>query len=360
MKRYCAPAWLPGGHAQTIWPALFGRTRAVGASEPAYRRERWAAPDGDFVDVDFLDARREPAAQDASEVPDAGSGAGSGAPRANGTAPIADPCPNPPPLLVLFHGLEGSSRSTYAQAFADVAQRMGWSYAVPHFRGCSGELNLAPRAYHSGDFEEIGWILKRLREWAGAPVRAVGISLGGNALMRWAEEAGDTAACTAAAVASVCSPLDLMASGEAIGRGFNRQVYTRMFLRTMKPRAMAKWRQHPGLFDLERLLAARDLREFDEVFTGPLHGFKGTDDYWTRASAKPHLHRIRIPALALNAQNDPFIPAWSLPDPASVGSFVELWQPAHGGHVGFPAGAPPAHVLTMPQAVAGWLAQAGG
>jgi predicted alpha/beta-fold hydrolase len=184
----------------------------------------------------------------------------------------------------------------------------------------------------------------------------VGISLGGNALMRWAEEAGDTASQTAAAVASVCSPLDLMASGDAIGRGFNRLVYTRMFLRTMKPRAMAKWAQHPGLFDQERLMAARDLREFDDVFTGPLHGFKGTDDYWTRASAKPYLHRIRIPALALNALNDPFIPADSLPHASAVGSHVELWQPAHGGHVGFPAGAPPGHVLTMPEAVTQWLA----
>jgi predicted alpha/beta-fold hydrolase len=175
--------------------------------------------------------------------------------------------------------------------------------------------------------------------------------------MRWAEEAGDTAAATARAVASVCSPLDLMASGQAIGSGLNRQVYTRMFLRTMKPRALAKWAQHPGLFDRDRLIAARDLREFDEVFTGPLHGFKGTDDYWSRASAKPHLSRIRIPALALNARNDPFIPAGSLPVRGEVGSHVELWQPAHGGHVGFPAGAPPGHVLAMPQAVAAWLAQ---
>jgi predicted alpha/beta-fold hydrolase len=238
-----------------------------------------------------------------------------------------------------------------------VAHRHGWNYAVPHFRGCSGELNLAPRAYHSGDFEEIGWLLAGLRARSAAPVMAVGISLGGNALMRWAEEAGDTAAATARAVASVCSPLDLMASGEAIGSGLNRQVYTRMFLRTMKPRALAKWAQHPGLFDRDRLIAARDLREFDEVFTGPLHGFKGTDDYWSRASAKPHLSRIRIPALALNARNDPFIPAGSLPVRGEVGSHVELWQPAHGGHVGFPAGAPPGHVLAMPQAVAAWLAQ---
>ena len=132
----------------------------------------------------------------------------------------------------------------------------------------------------------------------------VGISLGGNALMRWAAEQGDAASGVVRSVASVCSPLDLTASGNCIDRGFNREVYARMFLRTMKPRALAKWAQHPGLFDRQRLMAARTLRAFDDVFTGPLHGFKGTDDYWHRASAKPQLHRIRVPALALNSPHD--------------------------------------------------------
>jgi hypothetical protein len=128
-----------------------------------------------------------------------------------------------------------------------------------------------------------------------------------------------------------------------------------MFLRSMKPRALAKWAQHPGLFDRDRLLAARDLYEFDNVFTAPLHGFRDTEDYWARGSAKPHLHAIRIPALVLNARNDPFVPAWCLPAPHEVGRHVTLWQPAHGGHVGFPAGTPPGHVMTLPQAVLGWL-----
>jgi len=173
--------------------------------------------------------------------------------------------------------------------------------------------------------------------------------------LRWAEEAGDDAARTAAGVAAVCSPIDLAAGGHAIGRGLNRQIYTRMFLASMKPRAMAKWDQHPGLFDRDRLLAARDLYEFDNIFTAPLHGFRDTDDYWRRGSAKPHLHRIRIPALVLNARNDPFVPASSLPLPHEVGGHVCLWQPAHGGHVGFPSGGPPGHVMTMPRAVLGWL-----
>jgi uncharacterized protein len=319
-----APAWLPGGNAQTIWPALFAR-RFHGPA-PVYRRERWDTPDGDFIDVDW---QARPAISDTPTTP----------------------------LLALFHGLEGSSASHYAQAFADAARQRGWAYAVPHFRGCSGELNRGPRAYHSGDFEEIGWILQRLRGQHAGPIVAVGVSLGGNALLRWAEEAGDTAAPVARAVCAVSSPIDLAASGAAIGRGFNRQVYTRMFLRSMKPKALRKLAQHPGLFNRERLIAARDLYDFDDVFTAPLHGFKGTDDYWSRGSAKPHLHRIRIPALVLNARNDPFVPARSLPHAAHVGANVTLWQPAHGGHVGFPGGHWPGHVFTLPEQVLGWLAQ---
>lgn len=320
MQRYRAPWWLPGGNVQTIWPALFSqRAAARKALVPRYQRERWATPDGDFIDVDFQ-----------HHAPDA-------------------------PWLVLFHGLEGSSMSHYAQAFAHEAAQAGLNFAVPHFRGCSGELNLAPRAYHSGDFEEVGWILARLRQRTTVPLYVVGISLGGNALLRWAEEAGASAAATAAAMAAVCSPIDLTAGGHAIGSGFNRYSYTPMFLRTMKPRALAKLAQHPGLFDRERLIAARDLYDFDNVFTAPLHGFRDTDDYWMRGSAKPHLHAIRIPALVLNARNDPFVPAACLPTPREVGHHVTLWQPDHGGHVGFAAGTPPGHVATLPQAVLAWL-----
>jgi predicted alpha/beta-fold hydrolase len=321
-----APWWLPGGHLQTIWPSLFSRSR-VGEA-PRFRRERWTTPDQDFIDVDFLADPPDTLAADAAARP----------------------------LLILFHGLEGSSRSGYAQAFACLARDQGWSYAVPHFRGCSGELNLAPRAYHSGDYEEVEWILTRMAERRGGPVLVVGISLGGNMLLRWAEESGAQAAKKARAVAAVCSPIDLAAGGHAIGRGFGRFTYTRMFLGTMKPKALAKLRQHPGLFDERRLRAARDLYEFDNVFTAPLHGFRDTDDYWKRASAKPHLRDIRIPALVLNALNDPFVPGESLPSQAEVGENVTLWQPRHGGHVGFADGAlPPGNALAMPTSVFGWL-----
>jgi predicted alpha/beta-fold hydrolase len=320
-----SPWWLPGGHLQTIWPSLF--SKAVDGAPPQFTRERWTTPDTDFIDVDFL-------------APGTGSAHAQAARR---------------PMLVLFHGLEGSSASGYAQAFACLARDQGWAYAVPHFRGCSGELNLAPRAYHSGDYEEVEWILGRLAERHGGPVLAVGISLGGNMLLRWAEESGSEAARKTFAVAAVCSPIDLAAGGHAIGRGFGRHTYTPMFLRTMKPKALAKLRQHPGLFDERKLRAARDLYEFDNVFTAPVHGFRNTDEYWARASAKPHLRDIRIPALVLNSLNDPFVPGTSLPSQSEVGSHVTLWQPKEGGHVGFAQGPFPGKALAMPTAVFDWL-----
>jgi predicted alpha/beta-fold hydrolase len=322
---YRAPWWLPGGNLQTIWGARVARRHA--GPPPPLRRERWDTPDGDFIDVDHLQL----------------------------------PADAPPPRahLVMFHGLEGQAASHYGLGLAESARARGWAFSVPHFRGCSGELNRAPRAYHSGDFEEVGWILQRLRARSAGPLHVVGISLGGNALLRWAQEAGDTAAQTVAAIAAVCSPIDLAAAGAAIDRGLNRQVYARMFLATMKPKALAKWQQHPGLFDRDRLRAARTLYEFDDVFTAPLHGFRDTPDYWARASARPHLARIRVPALVLNARNDPFVPAGSLPRPgeAGLGPWVTLWQPAQGGHVGFPAGRFPGRVQAMPEAVASWLAR---
>ena len=189
---------------------------------------------------------------------------------------------------------------------------------------------------------------------------AAGVSLGGNALMRWAAEHGEQASQTADAVASVCSPLDLAQSGAAIGQGLNRYIYTPMFLRSMKPKALAKWAQFPGLFDKKAMLKASDLYEFDNVFTAPLHGFKDTQDYWSRASAKPLMSEIRLPALALNACNDPFVPLRSLPQKNEVSQSVTLWQPQQGGHVGFASGAWPGHVLDLPKAVGSWLLSAAG
>ena len=318
-----APAWLPGGHLQTIWAARVAR--AEDGPPVAWRRERWNTPDADFVDVDWVDAPK----------PDA-------------------------PTVVLFHGLEGSRHSHYARAFACVARARGWRLALPHFRGCSGEINLAPRAYHSGDSAEIEFLLQKVAERVAGPRYAVGVSLGGNALMRWAGEQGAAASQRVRAVASICAPLDLLASGRQLGQGFNLRVYTPMFLQTMKRKARQKWEQFPELFDLPRALAARDLWEFDDAFTAPVHGYRGVEDYWTRASAKPLLPQIQLPALLLNARNDPFIPASSLPQAYEVGPQTVCWQPDWGGHVGFAQGPFPGQVLGLPQDILDWLGQTGG
>jgi predicted alpha/beta-fold hydrolase len=302
--KYRPPFWLPSGHLQTIYPAT-----CIGKPPVHYRRERWDVHDGDFIDVDFVDG-------------EAGK-----------------------PFVVLFHGLEGSSHSHYARAMMAALAARGWSGAVPHFRGCSGEANRAPRFYHSGDAAEVEWIVKALRARTSGRFYAAGVSLGGNALLRWLGEAGQGAAIVDAACA-VSAPLDLARGGDALSSGFN-MVYTRMFLQTLKPKCLAKLAQFPGLFDRDALLAARDLYAFDNVVTAPLHGYRDTEDYWDRASAKHVLGDIRVPTLVLNARNDPFLPGIHLPTRASA--TVTLEYPEHGGHVGFATGGPPGSLAWLPQ-----------
>lgn len=318
---YRAPAWLAGGHAQTIWPYRLPRLHVP------MRRERVETADGDFWDFDWLDA---PAAANA-------------------------------PLVVLFHGLEGGSSSHYARAlFAALAQRR-MRGVVPHFRGCGGEPNRTPRAYHSGDYTEVGAMLARLRERvpADTPLFAVGVSLGGSALLNWLGRTGRAARGVATAAAAVSAPLDLVAAGRSIDRGVNR-IYARHFLATLKPKSLGIATRFPGVLDARRIRRVRTMWEFDEVVTAPLHGFAGADDYWMRASSKPWLRAIDVPTLVLNARNDPFIPASSLPSAAEVSEWVTLEQPAGGGHAGFAHGRFPGHVAWLPARLLHYFASIDG
>ena len=304
-----APApWLANPHLQTLYGALLAPAPRV-----AFRRERWDTPDGDFVDVDRVDG------------------------------------PDDAPWVHLFHGLEGSSNSPYARVLMADVERRGWRGSVFHFRGCSGEPNRLPRAYHSGDTDEIDWALRRVKAMAhDAPLYAVGISLGGNAFAKWLGLNGDAARAIVDRAAVVSAPLDLMSAGEALGRGF-AMVYTRHFLATLKKGALEKLARFPGLYDQEAVLRARNLREFDNVVTAPMHGFRDTDDYWTRASAKPHLAGIRVPTLILNARDDPFLPAAALPTEREVSEAVKLEFPLRGGHVGFVTGPFPGRIEWLPR-----------
>ena len=326
MEPYRAPRWLPGGHLQTLYAATLLPRPGV-----AYRRERWETPDGDFIDLDWVESQ------------DPGSR-------------IADR--ERTPLVVLFHGLEGSSRSHYALALMAALRERGMRGVVVHFRGCSGEPNRLPRAYHSGDAREIDWILRRLRARnAGIPVFAAGISLGGNALLKWLGESGGAAGFVINAAAAVSAPLDLMAAGDALGQGFSL-IYARNFLVTLRAKSLAKLERFPGLYDAEAVRASRTLREFDDLVTAPLHGFRNTDDYWTRASSKPGLAGIRVATLVVNARNDPFLPAPALPRPEDVSRAVTLEQPEEGGHVGFVGGVFPGNYDWLPRRILAFFAAA--
>jgi uncharacterized protein len=294
---YVAPGWLPGGHAQTIYPFLVRRSRLN------YRRQRVDTPDGDFIDFDWLESTR---VQDQA------------------------------PLVVLFHGLEGNSRSHYALALMAHLATLGWRGVVPHFRGCSGEPNRRPRAYHSGDYSEVGWMLHTIRDLLpGVPLFAVGVSLGGSALLNWLGREEHRAREFLTAAAAISTPLDLAAAGIAIDQGLNR-IYSRHFLGTLVPKALGMARRFPGTLDDTAVARADTMHAFDDVVTAPLHGFSDADDYWRRASSKPWLKAVTVPTLVLNARNDPFVPAASLPTRAETSAAVTLEQPDGGGHGGFP------------------------
>lgn len=229
------------------------------------------------------------------------------------------------------------------------ARRHGWRGAVVHFRSCSDEPNRLPRAYHSGDSAEIDWILRRLHGRAPTvPLFAAGVSLGGNALLKWLGEQGQAAVPLVAAAAGISVPLDLAAANDCLSRGFGL-VYARHFLRTLVPAALAKLARHPGLFDAAPVVAARTLREFDDAVTAPLHGFRDAADYYARSSSGPFLSSIAVPTLVLNARNDPFLPAAVLPRRAGPG--VTLEQPAEGGHAGFVSGPFPGRLGWLPERV---------
>ena len=312
MQAYLAPAWLKGGgHMETIFPK-FIKSPAV-----AFRRE--LLPDSTGlaqVAYDFVDSPRSDT-----------------------------------PLVVLFHGLEGNSNSHYAQALMALVRQKQWQGVVVHYRGCGGVVNLSDKAYHSGDSLECAWVLKTLANRYPERQRfAMGVSLGGNVLAKYLGESQDAALLDAAAVVS--APLDLVSASVALEHGLSRTLYAPYFLRTLLP----KVKQEQGLkptpaLDWPKLYASRSLKDFDNYYTAPVHGFANADEYYQRSSAKPLLKHIQRPTLIINAQNDPFMPAEALPTAADVSEHVCLYQPKHGGHVGFVSGKFPGHLHWLPHTV---------
>lgn len=310
---YRAPRWMAGAHMQTIFSAKVCKTPKV-----QYRRERWDTPDDDFIDVDW--ATPEP----------------------------ADP---KTPVLVHFHGLEGSSHSHYALALMDETIRCGWRGCVAHFRSCSGEINRQIRTYHGGDIDEMEWILRTVKSrYPEAPLYAVGVSLGGNQLCLLCGKRPKVAKELLEAGVSIAAPVDLVAGSNLLKQGFNR-IYSEVFLNSLIPKVLKKMDMHPELnkiINREAIEKCVNFYDFDSLFTAPVHGFKNAMDYWTKCSAKPWLKHVEIPLLVLNAKNDPFLPEWALPTLSDVSDMVWLDQPREGGHVGFPTGNPPGRVDYLP------------
>lgn len=312
-SNYRAPGWCPGSHMQTVVPAKLSWTPAV-----SYRREILETPDGDVVAWDWA---------------------------------LPEPEDRTAPVLVHFHGLEGSSRSHYARALMDACVTKGWRGVVCHFRTCGGLMNRFPRAYFAGDTADNQWVLETVAaRYPKAPRYAVGVSLGGNQLAKCLGDLGCGAEPLLTAAASVCAPLDLVAGSERISKGLNC-LYANMFLETLKEKLRIKARQFPGEFDASSVENCRTMFDFDEFYTSRVHGFRNAMDYWQKCSAKPALSGVRVPLLLLNARNDPFLPAWVLPGEGDVGSSVFIDYPAEGGHVGFPEGNLPGRNSWLPQRV---------
>lgn len=283
-------------HAQTLHAALARRPRLSGL-----QRERVWLKDGDFLDLEVL----EGSARDA-------------------------------PLLLLLHGLEGSSRSGYIRALLAGAAARGWGAVALNFRSCSGESNRLPRFYHSGETGDVRELLGRLGARGWGPRFAVGFSLGANVLLKLLAEDGERSPITAAA--AISTPFDLQTSADALDLATGvGSVYRRVFLRSLKRKAMEKARRFPGSFDVARIRAATGVREFDDVVTAPIHGFNSAEDYYRRSSSGPLLGAIRRPTLLLSSSDDPLAPG-GLPASAKTSPWLHLLETSHGGHVGFVEG----------------------
>ena len=309
VRRFRPARWLPGPHLQTLWSRVFRRGPLVGL-----RRETWETPDGDALELDWLDG------------------------------------PSDAPLLLGLHGLEGCSTSLYMQGLLHRAGARGWRGLALNFRSCAappgrphGEyvMNRGHRLYHSGETTDLDWVVGELiaRE-PTLDLRLVGVSLGGNVLLKWLGERGEGIPPQVRVAAAISAPFDLAACSRHLESGLG-PWYMRVFLRSLRAKALDWAARHPGRIDPAAVAAARTFREIDDAATGPIHGFADADDYYRRASSLPWLSRIRVPTLLINARDDPFEPPEILARAqAAAAAAVRCAFTDRGGHVGWVVGSP--------------------
>ncbi|MEO1258945.1 MAG: alpha/beta fold hydrolase [Bacteroidota bacterium] len=295
--------YLPGrllrnGHLNTIFPALFRQTQPL-----QYQRERILTPDDDFLDVDFMRS-------DHGKHGDHGR------------------------VAFLLHGLEGNSSSQYIKGTADIFFQNGWDVAMINHRSCSGEMNRQKRMYHSGVTDDPHTVIQRLKR-DYSEIVMVGFSLGGNMTLKylgeWSRQTDPAIKCAVA----ISVPIDLQSCSLRIISPSNF-IYDKRFLRSLTKKVHLKHQQFPNTFKPELLKQVKNLWDFDEYYTAPLHGFDGAKGYYRDCSSLPGLKNIRIPTLLINAQDDPMLGKECYPyDIANDSEHLHFMAPEYGGHCGF-------------------------
>ncbi len=305
--RYRPAWWIPGAHAQTLWGKLVRKRPTVPA-----RIERWETPDADFLDIHRLGA----------------------------------PAGSPPstPHVILLHGLEGTARSHYALGLLGEMHRRGWSADLVIWRSCGTEPNCARRFYHSGETSDLRFVVDRaLLEFPRSPIAIAGVSLGGNVLLKYLGEMGDSAPSAIVAAAAVSVPFDLARSSATLNRGFSK-LYQHYFLDSLKRKAIEKHGRYPDLATPDRIARIHSMTDFDDTLTAPIHGFANAADYYARSSSLGFLQDIRVDTLLLNAVDDPFLPHDTLDavrEIAASNPHLAVDFPRKGGHAGFVGGRNP-------------------
>ncbi|MCW8950680.1 MAG: hydrolase [Sedimenticola sp.] len=288
--------WLSNSHAQTVWPFLFRRR-----PEPNTRTESVELPDGDFLDIAWLDN-------------------------------------NAGPFILIMHGLEGSLRSHYAANLLQQLDAVGYSAVFMHFRGCGGRPNRKDRSYHSGDTKDFSFMLDYIEQQSGRRVdAAIGYSLGGNVLLKWLGETGAKSKLKIAIAISV--PFLLGDTATRLEKGVSK-LYQAHLLSSLKRSYKVRFKDRPSPLniDIEKL---KSFREYDDQVTAPLNGFRGVDHYYNESSSRQYLKNIQSPTLILHAKDDPFMWPTTIPTKEELSEYVTLELTKGGGHVGFVSGAIP-------------------
>jgi predicted alpha/beta-fold hydrolase len=288
--------WLPNGHLQTIWPALFRRK----IKNLPLERERLELPDGDFIDLDWMNRNHHG------------------------------------PLVLILHGLEGSIDSHYAKSLLLTISQLGWRGVFMHFRGCSGEPNRLAKAYHSGETADVNYVTNLLfKREPKTHLAVIGFSLGGNVLLKWLGETGKQNPSKAAIAISV--PFELHKAAARVQLGFSK-FYQWYFIKCLSKSLARKIKLMPAAIDTSLLDQINTMYELDDKFTAPLHGFSGVDEYYTVSSSRQYLSFIDVPTLIVHAKDDPLIAEDSIPKPDELPPHVKLEVSDAGGHIGFVSG----------------------